>query len=79
LLSEETHSSLKGKDWTGLHYIGVISQESLAKAEIHKEAFDEFVFVDKTDTIYPLDSQKDPKNSIVLFNDQYEVIKKLWK
>jgi hypothetical protein len=63
--------------WECSHYLGTANSNILKKAKIHKEAFTKFVFIDKNDQIYPDNSGKDPKNNIVLFDDQYKVIKKV--
>jgi len=45
--------------------------------KIHKEALPTFVFIEKGDEFYSIESGKDPRNSIVFFDDQYKVIKNI--
>jgi len=74
-LIEETQSALSTKEWFGSHYQGFVSQTLLAKAQLHKKAFSEFTFIGDKDVIYPMNSKKDPQKHLVLFSDQYQVVK----
>lgn len=69
----------KGADWDRYNYVGVISEAILKLAKLHKGAFPEFTFVDANAIVYPLCAEKDVKNNIVLFDDQYKVLKKLFR
>lgn len=59
------------------NYLGDIFDEQIKLINLHKEALPELIFLDKSDEIYPVSSGKDPINSIVLFDDQYKVLKKI--
>lgn len=63
-------------EWTGFNYLGKISERELSKAVVHKGAFAEFVFLGSEEQFYDVSSGKDPKNNIILFNDQYNIVKK---
>jgi len=76
-LISEDEFILDSEKWACSHYLGSCSSNLLCRAKLHKEAFPEFIFVDKNSLIYPLDSKLDPKDNIVLFNDQYKVLKNI--
>jgi len=58
------------------NYLGTVSRKILETAIIHKEALPKFIIAGKKDKFYPIKSGKDPKNNIVFFDDQYQVVKK---
>lgn len=59
------------------NYFGTIKESALKMVKFHKEVMPELLFVDKNDILCRLDSKKDPKCNIVLFNDQYEILQLL--
>jgi len=65
------------KTWESYNYFGKISDEAIKMVKVHNEALEDLIFVDKKDLIYPLESGKDPKDNIVLFNDQYKIFKNI--
>ena len=67
----------KNSIWECHHYDGKISEDILKFAELHKDAFPEFIFVGGKDQFFPLVSGKNSKENIVLFDDQYEVLKQI--
>jgi len=69
--------AMKGSDWESYNYTGRISAEELQTAELHSDAEQDFIFVGKNDMFYAIESAKNPKIEIVLFNDQYKVFKKI--
>ena len=66
----------KGK-WQANNYIGKISQALLEKVKIHDEALKEFIFVGNSDAVYSIKSEKNPKDTTVLFDNDYEVFNKI--
>lgn len=64
-------------DWTSFNYLGKMNNIDLKNAKIHKKAFPNFTFIGREDKFYSVESEKNPKNNVVLFNDQYDVIKKI--
>lgn len=68
---------IKSSKWECYNYIGVIDEEILSLAEIHKEALPDFIFIDKNSKIYPIESGKSAIDNIVLFDDQYKVLNQI--
>ncbi|MCX6761024.1 MAG: hypothetical protein NTZ84_02910, partial [Candidatus Nealsonbacteria bacterium] len=68
---------IKKENWESYNYSGEIGEASLKLAKIHDEAFGKFIFVSDKDEICSIKSRKDPENNVVLFNDQYKVLKEL--
>jgi len=66
-----------GEEWEVNNYVGIVSEESLKTVKMHKEAFNDFVFLGKDDAIYPKNSGKDPQKNRVMFDDQYLILKKI--
>lgn len=75
-ISIETYS-LNGQNQKSFNYLGEITKKQLLLAKIHKDAENSFVFTDKKCEIFSQNSKKNPKDNIVLFNDQYKVLKNL--
>jgi isopentenyldiphosphate isomerase len=69
----------KDSDWTSYNYFGRIGKEDLQSAKLHSEALPNFVFLAASDKYFPIKKGENPENNIVLFNDQYEALKSLWK
>ncbi len=63
--------------WDRYNYTYEINETRLNTAKLHDGAFDKFTFVEKETLFYPINSKKNPKNNIVLFNDQYKILNKL--
>ena len=61
--------------WECSNYFGKINQNLLNLVKLHEDAHDNFVFVGKDDLFYPIKSENNPETNIVLFNDQYEILK----
>jgi hypothetical protein len=71
---------IRGKDkWICFHYSGKVSGSLLKKAKIHRNALPEFIFAGKKDKIYSIKLKTNAKENIVVFDDQYKIIKKLLK
>jgi len=70
---------MKNSKWESYNYTAKILEKDLALAKIHKDAEPEFIFIDKNTEIFPLSSEKDPKENIVLFDDQYKIFEKILK
>ena len=72
-----------GKRWESYNYIDNVEEEVLGLAKMHDMAFSDFVFVGKGDEFFSLKSGKRPEKYVVLFDDQFEVLKtifnKKWK
>jgi isopentenyldiphosphate isomerase len=66
----------KGNVWECNHYLGKISSKNLNLIKLHSDA-SKLVFIDKNDDIYPLNSAKNPKENIVLFDDQYKILENI--
>lgn len=65
-----------GEEWEAYNYFGEMNQAQSKSVELHDEAFPELIFIGKKDEISPISSGKDFKNNVVLFDDQYKVLKK---
>jgi len=65
--------------WEVSNYIGFVSEELIKTAKMHGEAFNDFVFLGKDDTVYPKSSGKDPQKNRVMFDDQYKILKEILK
>jgi isopentenyldiphosphate isomerase len=69
---------IEGKNnWVSYNYFGEINSKQLKTIKIHKEAFSDFYFIESNDIFYPVSSEKNPQNNIVLFDDQCKVLKNL--
>ena len=77
VLKSKNIYTMKDKEWEVYNLAGTIKEEVLKTARLHKEALPEFIFVDKNSMVYPLNSNKNSKNNIVLFDDQYKVLKEI--
>ena len=66
-----------GEEWEVNNYVGKVSEELLKVVKMHKEAFNDFVFIGKDDAIYSKNTGKDPQKNRVLFDDQYLILKKI--
>jgi ADP-ribose pyrophosphatase YjhB (NUDIX family) len=75
-LGEASFAEGKNK-WISFNYFGEISSDGLKNAKLHDEAFLEFTFAGKDDLFYPMKSGMEPESNIVLFDDQYKILKKL--
>lgn len=67
------------EDWVAYNYFCKIKEKISRFIKMHKEALPELVFVDKGCEFYSINSAKNPKDSVVLFDDQYRVLKKILK
>lgn len=63
----------KGEEWEAYNYRGVVPHEQLGFAKLSEDSFPEFIFVGKDDEVFSLREGKNPKQSIVLFDDQFDV------
>jgi len=68
---------MNGKNIEVSNYCARVSQGVLNTAKLHEEAFPDFIFVDGTEISYFGQSGKDPKNNIVLFEDQYKILSEI--
>ena len=64
--------------WEVSNYIGLVDEESLKTVKMHREAFNDFVFLGKDDVVYLKSSGKDPQKNRVLFDDQYKILKEIF-
>jgi len=78
-LFQSNNFIMNGKEWSCHNYVGAISGEKMKTAKIHDEAMPELIFIGKYDIFFDLESNKDPKNNVVLFNDQYKILKSILK
>ena len=69
---------MKGIDWESYNYFGKISEEVLKFVKMHDGAFNNFVYLSQGDEFYPVESGKNPEENVVLFDDQYVVLKKIF-
>jgi 8-oxo-dGTP pyrophosphatase MutT (NUDIX family) len=76
-IDEENFAEGKN-EWISYNYFEKINSEILKIVDIHKEAFSEFTFIGKNEVFYPIESGKNPENNIVLFDDQYKVLKNIF-
>jgi len=63
--------------WECSNYFGKINEELLSLAQLHEDAHPNFVFIGMKDEFYPIKSGNNPEKDIVLFNDQYKILKEL--
>ena len=61
----------------GGNYVGQVDVKALKLVKLHKDAFPEFNFIGKKDKFYSSKSASDPKNNVVLFDDQHKTLKKI--
>ena len=73
----EFFRKLKNSIWECQHYEGEISEGILKLAKLHKDAFLNFIYIGKDDKFSSLAAGGDPQKNIILFDDQYEIFKKL--
>ena len=71
--------AMKGGKWETINYLNEISEKLLKKTKLHKDAFPDFIFIGKGDNFYPVSSGKDPQKNVVLFEDQYEILRNIIK
>ena len=76
ILSKSNFDVRKEK-WESYNYLGKISERMLKITKIHEESLPEFIFLGEDDKFYSIESEKDPKNNIVLFNDQCKILKEI--
>ena len=67
----------QGADWEMYNYFSTINEALFKLIKLHDEALPEFVIVGAEDEIYPFSSGKDPKNNVVLFDEQYKLLKNI--
>jgi len=68
---------IKGKEWVCYNYSARYRSNLLKTVKLHREAFSDFIFVGKNDKFYSVKSGKNPENNIVLFDDQYKILKQI--
>jgi isopentenyldiphosphate isomerase len=79
LIELKKSSSIKGDiEWVCFNYFGKVNENLLNKVKMHDDAYSEFIFVNDDNLVYSVKSGKDPKNNIVLFDDQYEILKNIF-
>jgi len=78
-LFQNNNFAMNGKEWLCHNYVGTVSSESMKTVKIHDEAMPEVIFIGRHDIFFSLESNKDPKDSVVLFNDQYKILKDILK
>jgi len=81
VLFDSAQYSFDGKSFTGYSFWGVITDEQLKSVVLHWSAEPEFIAVGVGDLARIKsrdDKTADPKKDIVLFEDQYRALKKLF-
>lgn len=68
---------INGENWESYNYFGTIKECAINLVKMHKEAFPNFIFINKQDDIFPVSSGKNPEKHIVLHDDQYIVLKEI--
>jgi hypothetical protein len=76
LHSKEVYE-MEGQDWQANNFLGFVEEKLLLLAKIHNKAYSEFIFTGKDDKIFTQSSKKDPKENVVLFDDQYKALKQI--
>ncbi len=76
-LISEDNFKIKDQNWICYNYFGETSERALEQVKLHEKACPEFIFVDKSTEIFSIESGKNPKDNIVLFDDQYKVLKQI--
>ncbi len=77
-MPKEKHISIKNKKTYEIYnYFAQTNDKTIKSAKLHRDAFSKFIFIGLESEIHPIKSNKDPKCNIVLFDDQYKVIKKI--
>jgi ADP-ribose pyrophosphatase YjhB (NUDIX family) len=66
-----------GQRSEGFHYFCKINTADLDKAKIHPDAMSEFIFIGKKDKFFPVSSGFNPKDNVILFDDEYKILKNL--
>ncbi|MEK7658571.1 MAG: NUDIX domain-containing protein [Patescibacteria group bacterium] len=79
ILKSKDVYTMKGEKWRANNFIGEVSEDLLKLVKLHNEALPQFIFLNKDELIYPVSSVKNPKNNIILFDDQYKVLKEIIK
>jgi len=74
---EKSSSTKDDTVWDCSNYLGKVSTELLKNVKMHEDAYPEFVFVNDKDLIYPITLGKNPQDNIVLFDDQYKILKNI--
>ena len=75
----ESTAVTNGVEWHCSNYFGEVSDAVIKTAKIHDDAFPDLIFVDKNTEIFSLKTNVDPKHKIVLFDDQYNILKNILK
>ena len=70
----KTKSAKDGKEMLSCHWVGPIRKEELKLIKLHFGC-SELVFLEAEDNVYPLTSGVDPKKNIVLFDDDFKILK----
>ncbi len=73
VMVKKTHYARDEKMWEVYNFVGSVDGDILKKAVLNDEACPDFILVDKDTHIYPLNLKKDPRENIVLFDDQFTV------
>ena len=79
LIFSSKHDFVRAEDgevWESYDYYLYVAEKDVSEAKIHEMAFPEFV-VEGADKLEPLKSDKDLKENIVLFDDQYKILKSI--
>lgn len=78
LTKQEFFRKSKNSIWECHHYMGEINSEILKLAKFHNMAEPRFVFVDKNIDFFSIESGKNPRENVVLFDDQYKILKDIF-
>jgi isopentenyldiphosphate isomerase len=73
LLFATTHYEMQGEPYICYNYIGSVGVAILGKAHLHDEAQPVFIFAKPDSPVFDINSKQDPKDHIVLFNDQLTI------
>jgi 8-oxo-dGTP pyrophosphatase MutT (NUDIX family) len=66
-----------GEKYEGFHYYSKIRAADLEKVKIHPDAMPDFISIGRNDKFQPISSGLNPKNNVVLFDDEYKILKEI--
>ncbi len=76
LLCEDIYKN-NGIDCAAFNYLGFIDADGLKNVRLHQEAQKKFIFVGLEDQVCSTEAKENPENCLVLFDDQYKVLKNI--
>jgi len=76
---EENDIAVGEENWECYNYLGEINGDLIKLVKMHDGAFKDLILAGKDTEFYPLKDGKNPENNIVLFDDQYKILKDILK